>query len=69
MYWWKWYVSERLHARDWSRDYTPQDKQAEQVLADWYGGPAEARRVVQVADLVRAHAGSISWNAAVVRVR
>lgn len=39
MYWWKWYASERLHARDWSRDYTPQNKQAQQVLADWYGGP------------------------------
>ncbi len=39
MYWWKWYASERLHARDWSRDYTPQNKHAQQVLADWYGGP------------------------------
>lgn len=41
MYWWKWYASERLHARDWSHDYTPQNKPAQQVLADWYGGPRE----------------------------
>ena len=36
MYWWKWYASDRLDRRDWSRDYTPQNKPAQQVLEAWY---------------------------------
>ena len=40
MYWWKWYASDRLNRRDWSRDYTPQNKPAQKVLGAWYSRPS-----------------------------
>lgn len=37
-FWWKWHFADGMRHRPRHKDYTPQGKQAEEVIKDWYGG-------------------------------